>query len=106
MWFFNYFMALVVAIFAFQGLMCLYVMSNPAAVAGEIAKPARSYLAWFYLTALQLGRDDPEMDLVQSGLPFDAVVANCRRRAVMGLGFSALAIVISLAYAALHGVRA
>jgi hypothetical protein len=82
------FIAIAVAALSFHVLMCLYIITNAGAVASEIAKPSRSFMAWIYLRALSVFRNDPEMDLVQTGLPYDAIVANCRRRAMMSLGVS------------------
>ena len=82
------FIAIAAIVLAFHVLVCLYVISNPGAVASELAKPSRSFMAWIYLSALSVFRNDPEMDLVQTGLPHDALVANCRRRAMLGLGAS------------------
>jgi hypothetical protein len=83
-------MGIIVALLAFHALVCLFVYLNPQAAAAEIAKPDRSFLAWIYLTSLQLGRGDAEMDLVQAGLPAQTLTDNCRRRAVMGMGSAAL----------------
>lgn len=85
-------------VLSFHVIMCLYVLSNADAVASEIAKPSRSFLAWIYLGILSVFRNDPELDLVQSGLPYDAVVANCRRRALMRLGISLLGVIIVTAF--------
>lgn len=86
------------AFLMFHALICLYAIANPDAVASVVASPNRTFLAWVYLSSLQIGRNDPEMDLVQSGLPRDALAANCRRRGLMGVAGSVFAIVMLLIF--------
>ena len=90
----SIFFAIAIAALSFHVLVCLYIISNPGAVASEISNPNRSYLAWIYLRVLSVVRNDPEMDLVQTGLPYDAIVANCRRRALMSLGVSVVGVIV------------
>lgn len=85
---------MAISVLSFHTIMCIYVLSNADAVASEIAKPNRSFLAWTYLGVLSVFRNDPELDLVQNGLPYDAIVANCRRRALMSLGISLVGIIV------------
>jgi hypothetical protein len=92
------FFAIAIAVLSFHVLVCLYAMAYPDAVASEIAKPSRSFLAWIYLGALSVFRNDPEMDLVQTGLPYDAIVANCRRRAMMSLGVSVVGMIVVIVF--------
>ncbi len=88
------FVAIVVAVLVLHVAVCLFAGLNPQSVASAIAQPDRTLTAWLYLLSLRVGRNDPEMDLVQSGIPFDALVANCRRRAFMSLALSGVAAVV------------
>ena len=88
------------AILSFHAFICLYAIAKPDAVASVVASPNRTFLAWVYLSSLQIGRNDSEMDLVQSGLPRDALAANCRRRGLMGIAGSVFAIVMLLIFVA------
>lgn len=90
--------AIAISALAFHVIMCLYVISDPGAVASEIAKPNRSFLAWIYLGVLSVFRNDAEMDLVQTGLPYDAVVANCRRRALISLSVSLVGMAVVMVF--------
>ena len=83
-----------VVVMAFHALVCLFVYFNPEAAADEIAKPERSFMAWIYLTTLQISHNDPEMDLVQTGLPAAAIADNCRRRALLGMGSFVLGVIL------------
>lgn len=86
--------AVAIAVMAFHALVCLFVYFNPEVAAEEIAKPDRPFWAWIYLTTLQMNRNDPEMDLVQTGLPMGAIANNCRRRALLGMGSFVLGVVL------------
>jgi hypothetical protein len=87
-------LALVAVLLIFHAAICLYVIANPQAAASVIAQPNRTLFAWILLSGLRISRSDPEMDLVQTTLPYDAIVANCKRRAVLSLMGSGAAIVV------------
>ena len=54
------FFAIAIGALSFHVLVCLYAMAYPDAVASEIAKPSRSFLAWIYLGALSVFRTIPK----------------------------------------------
>jgi hypothetical protein len=87
-------LAIIAGILVFHAVVCLYVLANPQAAASALAQPNRTIFAWILLSSLRVGRADAEMDLVQTSLPYDAIVANCKRRAALSLMGSGAAIVV------------
>lgn len=92
--------AIVAVLLCFHFAVCFYAYTNSEAVAAIVSQPERSYLAWLFLSILRVQRgNDAELDLVQPGLPHQAVVANTQRRAAIGMmttGGAALCLILFL----------
>lgn len=77
---------IVAVILCVHFAVCFYAYTNSEAVATIVSQPERSYAAWIFLSILRVQRgNDAELDLVQPGLPHEAVVANTQRRAAIGM---------------------